>query len=641
MKKTTLVLSIIFASINFIYSQVNLTVIAPPPSNAVSSFNTPNGTSLFTTCRGAYIITQSELNALTAGTLISSIGFSLDSGTPSVPVSGNFTMYVQNTSNTTYAKGFNWPAILSGMTNVYSSVMTIPATANNAIISFSLPTAFTYTGGGLYVAFDWESTGPFDANPATFIANNVITLGGAIGQSSTSVAPTALFTGNFRPVFVIDAVNSATNEVSVTSLVAPGKVAKLFNGSQSVVADVFNGSIITKNNIVVTLTVSGANPFVDTQTITSIPAGSAASVTFAPYSPTVTGSNSMSVSIPADDNPNNNLARWTQSVTCNQAALNPPLTAINFSAQGVGFGASPTGGIYCFRYIPASSGSLTGVRVAVPSFTQNIGKICYAALLDAAGSIIATGNTVALTSSGFNTFVNFNFATPQDLTPSVEYFIGLGITAGNTFPIGTYTSSYLVTDFFSAPDGGGLLTQVDFDFLAIEASFAFPNTSLFVSATKSSICSGESVLLTTSGGATTYTWNISGVNTPTALVTPTLSGNAVYVVNGTNGPTACRTNSATVTVTVNACVGLSENAASFSSVKVYPNPAVNGQTKITGLSGTNTIFIYNILGQLVYTEQVTDESVTINLSNQPNGSYMVKIIDSANASKALKIVNQN
>jgi hypothetical protein len=350
----------------------------------------------------------------------------------------------------------------------------------------------------------------------------------------------------------------------------------------------------------------------------------------------------MSVTVPADDNPNNNLSRWTQSVTCNQAALNPPLTAINFSAQGVGFGSgAPSGGIYCFRYIPASSGSVTGVRVAVPSFTQNIGKICYAALLDAAGAIIATGNTVALTSSGFNTFVNFNFATPEDLTPSVEYFIGLGITAGNTFPIGTFTSSYEVTDFFTAPDGGGSLTQVDFDFLAIEASFLFPSTSLFVNATKPTICLGESVLLTTSGGATTYTWNIGGVNTSTALATPTSSGNAVYIVNGTNGPTACRTNSATVTVAVSGCVGLPENSASFSNVKVYPNPAVNGQTKITGLSGTNTIFIYNILGQLVYTEQVTDESVNINLSNQPNGSYMVKIIDSANGSKALKIVNQN
>ena len=640
MKKTTLVLSIIFASINFVYSQVNITVIAPP-ANATSQLRAPNGTSLQTTMRGCYIVPQNELNVLTAGNLISSIGFSLDSGTPSVPVSGNFTMYVQNTSNTTYAKGTNWSNILTGMTNVYTGAMTIPATSNPALISFSLSSAFTYTGGGLYVAFDWASIGPFDPNPATYVANNSLSIGGATGESPTSTAPTALITNNFRPVFVIDAVNSATNEVSVTSLIAPGKVAKLFNGSQSVVADVFNGSIITQNNVVVTLTVSGANPFVDTQTITSIPAGSAASVTFAPYSPTVTGSNSMSVSVPADDNPNNNLARWTQSVTCNQAALNPPLTAINFSAQGVGFGASPTGGIYCFRYIPASSGSVTGVRVAVPSFTQNIGKICYAALLDAAGAIIATGNTVALTSSGFNTFVNFNFATPQDLTPSVEYYIGLGMTAGNTFPIGTYTSSYVVTDFFSAPDGGGLLTQVDFDFLAIEGSFTFPSTSLFVNATKSTICLGESVLLTTSGGATTYTWNIGGVNTSTALATPTSSGNAVYIVNGTNGPTACRTNSATVTVTVSGCVGLFENAASFSSVKVYPNPAVNGQTKITGLSGTNTIFIYNILGQLVYTEQLTDESVTINLSNQPNGSYMVKIIDSANASKALKIVNQN
>jgi hypothetical protein len=200
--------------------------------------------------RGCYIVPQNELNVLTAGNLISSIGFSLDSGTPSVPVSGNFTMYVQNTSNTTYAKGTNWSNILTGMTNVYTGAMTIPATSNPALISFSLSSAFTYTGGGLYVAFAWASTGPFDPNPATYVANNSLSIGGATGESPTSTAPTALITNNFRPVFVIDAVNSATNEVSVTSLIAPGKVAKLFNGSQSVVADVFNGSIITKNNIV-------------------------------------------------------------------------------------------------------------------------------------------------------------------------------------------------------------------------------------------------------------------------------------------------------------------------------------------------------------------------------------------------------
>jgi hypothetical protein len=86
-------------------------------------------------------------------------------------------------------------------------------------------------------------------------------------------------------------------------------------------------------------------------------------------------------------------------------------------------------------------------------------------------------------------------------------------------------------------------------------------------------------------------------------------------------------------------VGLAE-LVSTTKVSVYPNPTVNGKATIAGLEGSNTITVFNMLGQSVMTLTSDKEEVSIDLINQPIGNYLVKITNSSNATKTVKVINQ-
>jgi len=71
--------------------------------------------------------------------------------------------------------------------------------------------------------------------------------------------------------------------------------------------------------------------------------------------------------------------------------------------------------------------------------------------------------------------------------------------------------------------------------------------------------------------------------------------------------------------------GISDNSAQIS---VYPNPN-NGQFTIeSSVGGASSVEIYNILGEKVYTRNLstTKGTNTINVSNQPNGVYLYRIV---------------
>lgn len=78
---------------------------------------------------------------------------------------------------------------------------------------------------------------------------------------------------------------------------------------------------------------------------------------------------------------------------------------------------------------------------------------------------------------------------------------------------------------------------------------------------------------------------------------------------------------------------------SNSGISVYPNPANSTLTVATNSTGPWTIEIYNALGEIVSTiNVVTGNSQTVNLSSEPNGIYLVKVIaeDQASTCKVIK-----
>ncbi len=76
-------------------------------------------------------------------------------------------------------------------------------------------------------------------------------------------------------------------------------------------------------------------------------------------------------------------------------------------------------------------------------------------------------------------------------------------------------------------------------------------------------------------------------------------------------------------------------------IKLFPNPATTGKTQLTGLAGNNTILVYDLLGQLIFTETTNKDRTTIDLGNQPNGHYIVRVVNDAKQAKVIKLIKQN
>lgn len=83
-------------------------------------------------------------------------------------------------------------------------------------------------------------------------------------------------------------------------------------------------------------------------------------------------------------------------------------------------------------------------------------------------------------------------------------------------------------------------------------------------------------------------------------------------------------------------VGMTENE--LDQVKLYPNPSADGKCMISGLNGTNTIQIYDVLGSLVATLVSREEKVTVDLLDKPGGTYLIRVSDENQRHRNMKLV---
>ena len=75
----------------------------------------------------------------------------------SAAVTGSLKIYFQNTSDVTNQKGTTWSADISTMTLVDNNSSFTNPIAYYFVETLSNPSGFTYTGGGLYIAFDYSN----------------------------------------------------------------------------------------------------------------------------------------------------------------------------------------------------------------------------------------------------------------------------------------------------------------------------------------------------------------------------------------------------------------------------------------------------------------------------------------------------
>jgi hypothetical protein len=242
------------------------------------------------------------------------------------------------------------------------------------------------------------------------------------------------------------------------------------------------------------------------------------------------------------------------------------------------------------------------VSNATTSDTDSVTVTVNAIPISNAGNdvTIEQGQSATLTASGGDTYEWSNGSTSQNITVSPN--------TATTYSVTVYENGCFSTDYVEV--------------IVIDPVIASAGENV-------SICKGQSVVLSASGGIEYY-WN-TGDTTQSITVIP--NHTTVYSVSVSNGLT---TETAKVIVTVNQCsppsLDLDEDNTSIVEFKVYPNPThdiIN--IKLTGLYEVSSIQLYDILGKILINEVIQPSGnqsspKTMNLSAFPRGVYLLTII---------------
>jgi len=535
------------------FSQAELTVTAPA-NNATTGLRAPNGTTAHTTVRGVIIIPASELTSIPAGTTITKLSMLLTDGAVPGPAGGNIQFYLENTGDVTNLKSTTWSTVIAPMTSVYNGPYSIPNVAGPTA-NLTLSTGFVYTGGSIYAAYDYLGT-TFTTTSAVYGADNTIASGWK-GQVSTSTTPPATL-GQFsawRPCFNFTFANPFTNELNVAGMAGEkGILNRNLQTTQTVTSFITNTSLGTLTNVPVTLDVTGANPYTATENIASIAAGATDTVLFTGVPSGNLGSQTLTVSIPADELPINNSQIFTQQVQCDTISY----AQSPVQSGGVGFNTGT--GLIANRYeIPP--GLMTHVKSVSNYFPDNIdiqGNTVKGILLNGNGVIIDSTSLITITAGMLGTKQDFNFINGAIDVSGDTIYVGFRQTANTItgyFPFANQDNSYVDPNAAAtfpifggtpAPLGSGL------GYMMIEATLSFGDFALPNSSTNGYVCLNSTLDLNAPAGFSNYEFFVGGSSvqngTSSTYTTGPLTANTTVYVEVTNG--VCPIVSATETIMV-------------------------------------------------------------------------------------------
>jgi hypothetical protein len=310
------------------------------------------------------------------------------------------------------------------------------------------------------------------------------------------------------------------------------------------------------------------------------------------------------------------------AVITEPAVLTVSTTPKNISCNGAGNGsitATPAGGTSAYTYSWAPGGqtgaSATGLVAGTYTVTVTDANGCtataIAVITEPTALTVSTGFTENILCNGGNN--GKTLATPSGGTGAYTYAWAPGGQTNASAAVlvaGTYTVT--VTDA-----NGCTATAI--------AVITEP-TALTVTgtATDTAVCKGNCTdVNATAGGGTasyTYAWN-TGATTSSVNVCPLAKTTYSVTLTDANG---C-TNTATVTVDVNPCLGVNEVASLDDMIKFYPNPFTQSVNVDISVNGPVTVTIFNMVGQNVGAYTMDKGLNTLNTSNMAPGIYLMQV----------------
>lgn len=490
--------------------QADLTITLPEVDNGNSTLRAPNGTTSHSSVRAHTIYSAAEMANVPTGSVLNRIGFELNNGASGGSASGTFKIYLENTSDVSNTKSTDWSAATASMTLTFDGTYNIPNATTETFVDIVLDNGFTYTGGGLYIAYEY--IGSAYATTAANYKSNTDIASAVKMYSGTSTTPsnTLNLTSSFRPLLRVTFPNPYTNELDVIAI-APefGKVSGSVQNQQNIRADIRNSSSQTLTNAQVTLSITGANPFTTTQSIPSITAGETVSLMFNNVAFNTNGQQTIEISVPNDDNNANNLLQYAQGVSCDTLAY----TNSEAITSAVGFNTGS--GILANRYaIPAT------VETHVPSMgiyigdgTAIVGNTLRGVLCNSSGIVVDSTFFFVVTNAMLGTRVELNFINGEIDHSGTDIYVGIrqfANTSTGYFPVATQNREIVPADAFYALDNAGDTTSyTNLGMFMIEAVLA-PQAGLSDDSNGGRVCPGTTVTYTGNAGFSNYQFNVDG-----------------------------------------------------------------------------------------------------------------------------------
>jgi hypothetical protein len=225
MKKMKKLLLLLLTFVSFFSHSQETQFYSALLSNGSTSGNSRAPQGLQRYSRTVYLITAAEVTAsgLVNGDVINAIGFNYSTA-QNVATTGNYTVYMQNTTDATNLKSNTWATAITGMATVSNSTLTIPASVGQLNHMFTGGSAFTYTGGGLYIAFDYQNASGTLATTGNVASCTTTLTNGLKSAQSTTALQTALTDSNWRPQTFLgkNVVCASPNGVSTSLITETG-----------------------------------------------------------------------------------------------------------------------------------------------------------------------------------------------------------------------------------------------------------------------------------------------------------------------------------------------------------------------------------------------------------------------------------
>jgi hypothetical protein len=311
-------------------------------------------------------------------------------------------------------------------------------TSNRIEFSYNTPTTTTTgTEVGRYATIGLKGSGSASGQDV-LASKNSSTTAWSGATFITGVSPRVFFRRTVGPdagrTFRFDV--APANDAAVNTIYTLGKLPIPAALPHAVQASITNAGSAALTNLPVTLTVTGANTFTNTQTLATLAAGATAVVTFASYPTTLAaGLNNLTVTVPADAVLANNSASQQQTVS----------TAATFSyvpadqpTDYTSFGAGTAGLIFAARYTTQSAAAVSTVSAYLDD-TNSVGRTVAGVVLSTTGTILARSADYVVQTADIGSYKTFTITNPPTIAAGGSFLAGLvqaTYTGAQYFPMG-------------------------------------------------------------------------------------------------------------------------------------------------------------------------------------------------------------